>query len=282
MSTDPAILHLQLTSTEILVYSRTAKRLVIISWPTHNGYMIRAHRLKDWLRARGLFLECFCGFTSDYNHPRSCQIVVSSVTKDVFAFCHFDQPKCGFKINFSKIESKVLLKSSFGHLPTLHSGDIPDMTTLLATFTLRKYPSNDMAPHFEGYFGEHISMYPPGTQQLSGPIIPRAPSRRGTKRRHSSPYVRYQKSIPSSNARYLEIDEIDDFYPRQPPLTAPARFAPVAGPSRIPMESISQASSSRIRPEGEERCLRKLLAGDGVSETAWMACFPLPTHHVRA
>jgi hypothetical protein len=37
----------------------------------------------------------------------------------------------------------------------------------------------DLAPHFPGYFGEHISEYPAGTQQLSGPLLYRPSKNQG-------------------------------------------------------------------------------------------------------
>ncbi|KAJ7834335.1 hypothetical protein B0H14DRAFT_2590922 [Mycena olivaceomarginata] len=92
-----ALVEHQKSSTELVVYSRLAEKAVTVSWPQHNGNKIQPHGLKLYLRARGLFLECFCGFQSDRLHPKSCQIVVSSVTEDILGFCHHDSPRCAFK-----------------------------------------------------------------------------------------------------------------------------------------------------------------------------------------
>ncbi|KAJ7884701.1 hypothetical protein B0H13DRAFT_1889833 [Mycena leptocephala] len=209
-------------------------------------------------------------------HPKSCMLVESEVTGDVLAFCHYEIGRCGFKINLTDIHRKSLLTSGYRGLPTLASGNTPETDTLLVAFTLRQFPDQDLVPHFEGYLGEHISKYPSGTRQLSGPLLVRrrlnAPAM--NHRRKSSPYIRYQKQIPASNPRYLEIDDI----PRQVQ-TAPAR-APIrnaeAGPSRLPTESASQRGPApfplrleSLEPVGKEvKLLRKLIAGNGISEEA--------------
>ncbi|KAJ7505091.1 hypothetical protein B0H11DRAFT_2343523, partial [Mycena galericulata] len=271
----------QRTSTELVVYSRLAEQVVTLAWPTSKGTKIVPSGIKNYLRSRGLFLECFCAFGLDSDHPRSCQIVVSSVTGDVLGFCHFDHPRCQFKINFTEIFSTSLLTSAFGGLPTLQSGKVPEMDTVLVAFVLRRFPSQEVAPHFEGYFGEHIDGFPNGTHQLSGPILPPSAKHSSTRRRHSSPYLRLNKKTPASNDRYYEIDDI---YPNPTPTrhvqTAPARVPrnAVAGPSRIPMESVSHPvpfplaldTKDMERKEGKEaRYLRKLIAGQGISDDAW-------------
>ncbi|KAF8205449.1 hypothetical protein K438DRAFT_2096818 [Mycena galopus ATCC 62051] len=166
----------QKTSTELIVYSHLAEKVVTVSWPLHNGYKIKPQGIKNYLRAHGLFLECFCSFQSDCHHPRSCQIVVSSITGDVFGFCHYDSARCTSKINFSNIHKKCLLKASYVHLPTLQSGEVPDTKTLLVAFNLRRFHRHEIAPHFEGYLGEHSSGYPNGTRQLGGCLLTHRPS----------------------------------------------------------------------------------------------------------
>ena len=56
-----------------------------------DGTLIVATGLKEWLRARGLFLECFCPlvFGISDRESSSCRIVVS-LGGDVFAFCNKD------------------------------------------------------------------------------------------------------------------------------------------------------------------------------------------------
>ncbi|KAJ7292093.1 hypothetical protein C8J57DRAFT_1492573 [Mycena rebaudengoi] len=248
------------------------------------GVKILASGLKQYLRTRGLFLECFCAFGSDANEPRSSQIVVSNVTNDVFGFCHFNPSRCEFKINFSKVYRTSLLKSSFNGLPTLASGNVPDTGSLLVAFVLQSFPPEEIAPHFEEYFGEHISEYPNGTSQLSGPFLPRRRSNTQSSartRRHSSPYARMQKQVPSSNRRYWEIDDLYPSETRQVH-TAPARIPrgdAVAGPSRLPIESASHTAPFPLSlpgniAEGKEvKFLRKLIAGQGVAENIWDGLF---------
>ncbi|KAK6983921.1 hypothetical protein R3P38DRAFT_3233309 [Favolaschia claudopus] len=134
-----------------------------------------------------------------------------SVTGDVFAFCHFDRAQCGFKINITQVRKTSLLTSSYGTYPTLASNEVPDMEILRIAFTLRDFPSDEIAPHFEA-----------------------------VSRRMTSPYARFQQTIPASNSRYLEIENI-------PPhaISAPARM--MAGPSRMPTDSGSISASPAAR-----------------------------------
>ncbi|KAJ7848968.1 hypothetical protein B0H14DRAFT_3867071 [Mycena olivaceomarginata] len=211
---DDELVILQRSATELVIYCRLAGIVVTISWPTHNG------GLRAWLLARGLFIECFCGFTSHRTEPKPCRFVVSKVTGDVFGFCHYAQARCLFKINFTEVHDTCLLTSEYPDLPTLN------MDILLVAFTLHGYPHQDLAPHFEGYAGEHNSGYPAGTHQLSGPLLTRRPSNA-----HGN---------LASQAVKLSLP------PRRLVQTAPARVPTrsananaEAGPSRILMDSAS-------------------------------------------
>lgn len=80
------------------------------------------------------------------------------------------------------------------------------------------------------------------------------------RRRQSSPYARLQRDIPSSNSRYIEIDEYRAPQNRR-------ASAPVAGPSRIPMELVPRPAPVPLlvhvdAMEGKEaKVLKKVLAG---------------------
>ncbi|KAJ7328381.1 hypothetical protein DFH08DRAFT_967513 [Mycena albidolilacea] len=173
---DDELVILQRSATELVIYCRLAGIAVTISWPTHNGVKIKASGLRAWLLARGLFIECFCGFTSHRTERKPCRFVVSKVTGDVFGFCHYAQARCLFKINLTEVHDTCLLTSEYPDLPTLARREAPDMDILLVVFTLHGYPHQDLAPHFEGYAREHNSRYPAGTHQLSGPLLTRRPS----------------------------------------------------------------------------------------------------------
>ncbi|KAJ6555414.1 hypothetical protein DFH09DRAFT_1084960 [Mycena vulgaris] len=109
-------------------------------------------------------------------------------------------------------------------------------------------------------FFEHISQYPDGTHQTSGPLLPLPKNNR---RRQNSPYARAQKRILASNARYFEIDNLYAAQPRQVH-TAPAHVGG-AGPSRIPMEDILVP----VRDGKRDKYRRKLADGEGISEKPW-------------
>lgn len=106
------------------------------SRPRHNGVKIVPSGLRPWLRARGLFFECFCAFSSAPDDPRPCQIVESSLSGNFLAFCHFGHAKCRFKskslcsllsflsidpnaVNLSEVYKTTTHIESFFHLPTL-------------------------------------------------------------------------------------------------------------------------------------------------------------------
>ncbi|KAJ7756053.1 hypothetical protein DFH07DRAFT_773245 [Mycena maculata] len=267
---DQTVVDYQRSSSELVVYSRTAEQVVTISWPTSKGNKIVPSGLRQFLRLRGLFWECFCAFGTDTNEPRSCQIVVSACTKIIWAFCHYDEPRCRFKLNLTKIYGTSLLTSSYGDLPTLHNGNIPDLETLLVAFTLHRFPFQEIAPHFEGYCGEHISLYPPGTNQLSGSLLPRRRSSHANssnRNRHGSPYLRLQREIPTSNPRYVEIDDL----PGRQVQTAPARLPgnAVAGPSRISPQSASYRAPFPLDLDGDEMKLMDRKERQGITEDAW-------------
>ncbi|KAJ7804369.1 hypothetical protein B0H14DRAFT_2612414 [Mycena olivaceomarginata] len=106
-------------------------------------------------------------------------------------------------------------------------------------------PRVSIAPHFEGYFGEHTSFYPAETRQFEWdfPIAwfiksqAERPST-ATYKRHSSPYARLERQIPASNSRYFEIDNL---YPTRQTQNSPVFGAnhAIPGPSRILMDSVS-------------------------------------------
>lgn len=66
-----------------------------------DGHALKPTGLKDWLRARGLFIECLCPLALDVTprDPYSCRLVESKTTGDVFAFCHFESEDrgCGMR-----------------------------------------------------------------------------------------------------------------------------------------------------------------------------------------
>ncbi|KAJ6565297.1 hypothetical protein DFH09DRAFT_1315076 [Mycena vulgaris] len=284
---DRAVSEYQRKSKELVVFSRLAEQVVTVSWPKFHGHKIRDTGIKAFLRTRGLFIECFCGFCSESNQPRSCQIVVSKVTNHTHGFCHYDSPRCRFHVNFTEIYTTSLLTSSYADLPTLQSGNNPDMGSLLVAFTLHQFPPQEIAPHFEAYLGEHISSYPDGTQQLSGPFLLRRPSnpRPVARGRVSSPYTRFQKQLPASNDHYLEINDV---YPRHEVQTAPARLQArnaVAGPSRIPLGSTPHPAPFPLElhttNDKDAKFLQKLIQGDGISEDAWDGLIVTPLGGIK-
>ncbi|KAF9521589.1 hypothetical protein CPB83DRAFT_841147 [Crepidotus variabilis] len=52
-------------STEVIIFSPTVGEFVTIAWPYNSGVKIGPHRLKYWLRSRGLHWPCFCGMLTD-------------------------------------------------------------------------------------------------------------------------------------------------------------------------------------------------------------------------
>ncbi|KAJ7508405.1 hypothetical protein B0H11DRAFT_2304323 [Mycena galericulata] len=275
---DDELARYQKNSTELVVYCRPLSQAVTISWPAHNGVKIVPTGIRPWLRNRGLFLECFCGFRSALNEPRSCQIVESQVSGDVLAFCHFDHPRCGFKVNLSYVYRHSILKSSYAHLPSLKSGGTPDMDTWVVAHLLHVSDAVDICPHFEGYGGEHKSQYPTGTQQLSGPLLVHVPKKKSHTggRRHSAPYALDQLRAPRSNRRYLEID---DHYPQAAEaadrLAAPGPASSISapGPSRTQVlrpVGTKSATGGSSWAKRDIRYLRDLADGKGISEWSWV------------
>ncbi|KAJ7159145.1 hypothetical protein C8R43DRAFT_948482 [Mycena crocata] len=277
------VVNYQRSSLDLVIFCRLAERVVTISWATPKGIKILPSGWAHWLLARGAFWECFCGFLSGANEPRSCRIVSVTATGDVMAFCHYESPRCGFKINLSEVYHSTRLTSEYKHIPTLLSNNgPPDMETRLVSFLLKEFPVDEIAPHFFGYVGEQATAYPLSTKQLTGSILPRRrsfPSAASTRRQLASPYyMQRQREVPPSNNRYLEIDDI--YLPARQLNTAPARSQPrntIAGPSRIQLESSASQGPApfplTIDNDGlegkEAKFLRKLIEGQGVAEDSW-------------
>ncbi|KAJ7754675.1 hypothetical protein DFH07DRAFT_773662 [Mycena maculata] len=263
---DQTVVDYQRSSSELVVYSRTAEQVVTVSWPTSKGNKIVPSGLRQFLRLRGLFWECFCAFGTDTNEPRSCQIVVSACTKIIWAFCHYDEPRCRFKLNLTKIYGTSLLTSSYGDLPTLR----------------------DRAALRRVLWGTYLVVPPPAQTNLAALSCPAAvpPTRiisftcslapPSNRNRHGSPYLRLQREIPTSNPRYVEIDDL----PGRQVQTAPARLPgnAVAGPSRISPQSASyrapfprdlDGDEMKLMDRKERKYLHKLLACQGITEDAW-------------
>ncbi|KAJ7814010.1 hypothetical protein B0H14DRAFT_3878907 [Mycena olivaceomarginata] len=74
-----------------------------------------------------------------------------------------------------------------------------------------------------------------------------------------------QKQIPTSNSRYLEINDI--YPPNQHAQSTPAA---IAGPSRISIDSASAPLRGGGSSGGrEDKYLRKLIDGEGISDEVW-------------
>ncbi|KAJ7809871.1 hypothetical protein B0H14DRAFT_2607763 [Mycena olivaceomarginata] len=232
---EEALVEHQKSSTELVVYSRLAEKAVTVSWPQHNGNKIQPHGLKLYLRARGLFLECFCGFQSDRLHPKSCQIVVSSVTEDIFGFCHHDSPRCAFK-NSSQSHER-LQNMSFEVVVPAPSYAPAEVPLIWRRFWLPSTYAVSLVKILPLILRDilgNTSFYPAETRQLSGTFLLRGSSSRKPKDANS----------PCVGANHA-----------------------IAGPSSIPMDSVS-APLHRVGDK-EGKYLRKLMNGEGISAEVW-------------
>ncbi len=107
-----------------------------------DGHPLKPTGLKDWLRARGLFIECLCPLALDVTplDPYSCRLVQNKNSGDVMAFCHFesDNRGCGMRgtfffdwvfssmiylpywtVNITAILERTELFSFYAHFPTI-------------------------------------------------------------------------------------------------------------------------------------------------------------------
>ncbi|KAJ7321584.1 hypothetical protein DFH08DRAFT_818441 [Mycena albidolilacea] len=253
---DDVIVRHQQKVKNIVVFCRLISQMVSVSRPRHNGVKIVPSGLRPWLRARGLFFECFCAFSSAPDDPRPCQIVESSLSGNFFAFCHFGTQNAASKVykTTTHIESFFDLPTlKFSSIVTPESNEIPDMNRLREGYA--RQPASvvfDLAPHFPGYFAEHISEYPAGTQQLSG--------------RYFIGRRRIRNIVALVEAFHI---------PGRLPHLA------TAGPSKARLTpSVSAPGTSRIRafsparrtPEEQEvRLLRQLIGGSGITESSYEA-----------
>ncbi|KAG6881641.1 hypothetical protein C0993_000639, partial [Termitomyces sp. T159_Od127] len=99
----------------------------------------------------------------------SCKIVeAKDDPKHVLAFCGEPVPgrNCGFFMNLTTRRQSTTYFSDYDGFPTLASGKKPCVETLVRAFRLPTMRNDQMGEYFEGFLGEHISMYP-GVEQLS-------------------------------------------------------------------------------------------------------------------
>ncbi|KAF5324292.1 hypothetical protein D9619_011396 [Psilocybe cf. subviscida] len=207
----------------LVVYSRLAEAVVEVAWPLKaDGTLIVATGLKDWLRARGLFIECFCPlmFEITDREPCSCRIVVS-LGGDVFAFCNKDtlvsgEGGCKMNVNLSqKLRDGVRNGARYDHFKTTKGSRIEYEPVMKHIYDVYQTSSVDTrVPLLNGYIGEHVAAYREGSQQLAGSMgtvwhapIARKPSENYLRPLyHGRPYneVVLPKTVPK--ARYIEID----------------------------------------------------------------------------
>jgi hypothetical protein len=105
----------QSRSRELVVFSPSVGEYVIIAWyvfsfespiickgsfdgrPTYHGRRILPHRIKDWLRNRGLHWSCFCSLTLGGSISTR---IVESMSGSIFVFCNSPLSVCGFRSGF--------------------------------------------------------------------------------------------------------------------------------------------------------------------------------------
>jgi hypothetical protein len=181
----------------VLLSAVTCKVSLIYSRPTYHGRRILPHRIKEWLRNRGLHWPCFCSLTFGGS---SSSRIVEALSGSVCAFCNSYSSGCGFRstsrfedgyslhcvlnIFFSQLDSnlsnchvrvRVRTSPTSMHVPTSLFFELqlifssatgaPDMASLRTEF--RSIESTEHGPYYRGYCGEHESEYQ-GTTQLAG------------------------------------------------------------------------------------------------------------------
>ncbi|KAF6740901.1 hypothetical protein DFP72DRAFT_1127746 [Ephemerocybe angulata] len=155
---------------DLVLWAPSVQQMVLASWPLslHGGDYILDTGLREWLRARGLHISCFCVIR--LKRPTSCRII-HEMGGDVVAKCHFKDPECPFFLRLSVIRRRTMYAEAFRNLPTLASQQAPDIERTLAVFqqTPRVGPE-DTIPWFEGYIGEYT---PEREFQRAGtPVLP--------------------------------------------------------------------------------------------------------------
>lgn len=158
-----------------------------------HGRRILPHRIKEWLRNRGLHWACFCSLT--LGGSRSTRII-ESLNGSVYAFCNDHTSVCGFRsmwslicrsivysqitvlpVNLSRVYETAIYGSEYTNLPVrcMSSKQIPNFYSAIFVAAgtpnmagLRdQFLSVGSGPYFRGYCGEHESEYQE-TTQLAG------------------------------------------------------------------------------------------------------------------
>ncbi|KAF8955029.1 hypothetical protein BDZ97DRAFT_1927504 [Flammula alnicola] len=159
---------LQRSTDELAVWSNLALGMVIVAYPMSRGKRIQPDGLLGWMERRALIWLCICAAAAQTGEARSCRIVEARNGR-VYAFCCEYPTKCNFFVDITRAHEKAEYVSEYISMPTSISSTVPDMEGLRERFLNRVAPV-EVLPYFEGYFGEHESMYP-GLKQLSGGFL---------------------------------------------------------------------------------------------------------------
>ncbi|KJA22512.1 hypothetical protein HYPSUDRAFT_66982 [Hypholoma sublateritium FD-334 SS-4] len=296
----------------LVIYSRLVGGLVEVSWVLKaNGMQLQATGLKDWLRARGLFIECLCPLVAEVGDrvAHSCRIVQSAGSRDVFAFCNLDHDGCGMRLNITLAAESATRWSRYSHFGTMRGGlsndanDIPKQMNIV----LNKYRSaqdvanRTVAPHLLGYIGEHVVFYQTGAKQLAGlshygevtaggGFVARGSgyaSRTGTGI-ESFPSLRYQpyhnERLPKASVplKYVEIDDFDNPSCTLPTMldrqSFPASSGPRGASTAITRITKRKATGNNIKNEDEDPSELAL----GVHDESHPVAGPSRLRHERA
>ncbi|KJA15068.1 hypothetical protein HYPSUDRAFT_59027 [Hypholoma sublateritium FD-334 SS-4] len=232
---------IQRYSPDLVIYSRLVGAVVSVSWIMKaDGHALKPTGLKDWLRARGLFIECLCPLALDVTprDPYSCRLVESGTNGDVFAFCHFESEDrgCGMRVTVTAISESTEFFSLYAHFPTTRrrgsaNPEVP-MQNILALYEEKHQSNLATTPHLDGYIGEQAVFYWPGTEQLaSTPCFEIGTTRRRSARKFKP---RVDKPLPKpTKRRYIEIDEFDNPSSNAPSMTESKSFPTMSSSTSI-------------------------------------------------
>ncbi|KAJ7661096.1 hypothetical protein B0H17DRAFT_1212376 [Mycena rosella] len=143
---------------DLMVFNPDLGFLVRVLWPTHFGIRMKPKDLVAFLLCQNLYLPCFCSeHTDGCNY--ACEFTVVSETSKVYAYCHFNPPRCGYFVDLQRIYQESVLELEY---PSVIVNEAPYTGKSLVSHYFSGHPdfrvSEDWSPDvpmiFHGYLGE--------------------------------------------------------------------------------------------------------------------------------
>ncbi|KAJ7509968.1 hypothetical protein B0H11DRAFT_1900385 [Mycena galericulata] len=145
-------------SSELSIYSCQLNVVVEAAWPMVDGVKLTPRQLVQFLQKEGLHFPCFCNRILGV--PFGCEFTLteSSNSAQVYAYCHFDPPRCGFFIDLLRVYRESTQVHQYPSNGLIHNP--PYSRGLLDAYLFQARPDNSRL--LPGFLGDVNYIHIPG------------------------------------------------------------------------------------------------------------------------